>query len=199
MDSCVARQPVDGSSALVARYEFGKKAFFLISKTGSHDAWLDYFNQEIGSIWLFALPSPDASLSLTNGRSLSSSRAEPTAATNKDHDWKKLIGFGICNIGRPIQDNPTLRIIVEALQDAELLIYYLKDGRGGRHWIKKALMALQPFIREAPRARKMHEEADDLMRQCWLSNGKNTGVYGWEDEPTNRLNIVEGVFGPSIL
>ncbi|KAI1459215.1 hypothetical protein F4805DRAFT_89889 [Annulohypoxylon moriforme] len=217
MESRVLNAPVDGQQADIVHFNLVRRAYFVISPTATRDGWLDFFNQTVDGIWLYALPSTNTQNSQPNGWKVAFELKSTKIITlelydtketfgtvflvrtftdNSDaaapSDWKVLTTSGPCHAGRRMKAGVTLKDIILKIQAAGLINYQLKEGRGHRFWVAAIISTLGNLIFEPISYIPLSKEADELMRRCWVEVNKHTGKFGFEDEPTNRLNIVEG-------
>ncbi|KAI2639026.1 hypothetical protein GGS26DRAFT_587797 [Hypomontagnella submonticulosa] len=217
MESYVRQVPIGDTLVEVAQYAIVKKAFFVISATGSRDAWPKIFDQHARSIWIYATPSIDPSTPKPNPWKIAveldtkklitlelydTTLAERgtvviirTLTDNQDPnaDFGKLLSLRATCLGRKMMGNFTFGSVLLKLQEKNLFMYQLNAGRGYRHWVYSVVKALdEQYIYRAPMAQFLSQEIDDKMRRCWLPNGNPTGRPGYEDELDNPMNIVPG-------
>ncbi|KAI0386715.1 hypothetical protein F5Y04DRAFT_288589 [Hypomontagnella monticulosa] len=223
MESHIRRAPVGEFEVDVAQYALVKKAFFVISATGTHDAWLKSFHQPLKSIWIYAMPHPDTSTTKPNvwkiaveldTRKMVTLELYDTGyaprgsvvlirAFTEDQDpagdFAKLMGVRAMCLGRKMLENVTFGTMLSRLQEDNLFMYQLNAGRGYRHWAYSVIKSLEDrFIYKPPMTPPLSKQIDEKMRLCYLANGNFFGRPGYEDELDNPMTIVAGKWSPAV-
>ncbi|KAI8966617.1 hypothetical protein F5Y11DRAFT_364230 [Daldinia sp. FL1419] len=206
----------------VAVYNFCPDIYFALSSSMPASAWISIWEEEVVSIWLFALNSPDCRSGLPNlwkiALVLGSGKVVTLELSGRQYSGPRDAGWPQCIICRAFRDKGKPKDDLSALKEAacfstgrdfkervqlkqivrqanrygDVTNYRLTNNRGRRYWLFKFLERTAPLIRKIHGVGSLHQAADRAMRYCMLPRGGHTQHYGYDDNNLSPLKIVAG-------